>query len=98
MLDTKTCEQIKEKLRAVYKDCEPSMTTIIYWFNGFKRSQIYVFDEGRPDSSIEVTTDDSVNKIHNIVLADSRVKIREITDITKIGHEKAIGEIGRKFL
>lgn len=46
-LDGKTCEEIKVKLHAVYKDHAPSMTTIRYWFNEFKRGQTSVFDEER---------------------------------------------------
>jgi len=51
-----------------------------------------------------------INKIHDIMLADCRVKIREIANIVKIsteriqnvlhetlGIEKAIGEIGAAF-
>src|SRR6476619_744441 len=102
-LDGKTCEEMKVKLHAIYKDHALSMTTIRYWFNEFKRGRTSVFDEERPGRPIEVTTEDMVNKIHDVVLADRRVKIREIADIVsisieriqkystrKIGHEKAI--------
>jgi len=87
----------------------PSMTTIRYWYNEFKRRRTSIFNEERPDRPIEVTTEDMVNKIHDIVLADRRVKIREIANIVKIsteriqnvlrniGHEKAIGEMSAAF-
>ena len=55
-LDGKTCEKFKVKLHAVYMDHAPSMTTIRYWFNEFKRGRTSVFDEERPGRSIEVTT------------------------------------------
>ena len=80
-LDGKTFEEIKVKLHAVYKKLAPSMTTIRYWFNEFKRGRTFVFDEERPGRPIEVTTKDMVKKIHDIVLADLRVKIREVADI-----------------
>lgn len=76
------------KLHAVYKDHAPSMTTIRYWFNEFKRGRTSVFDEERSGRPIEVTTEDMVNKIHDIVLADRRVKIREIADIVHISIER----------
>jgi histone-lysine N-methyltransferase SETMAR len=87
-LDGKTCEEIKVKLHAVYKDHAPSMTTIRYWFNEFKRGRTSVFDEERPGRPIEVSTEDMVNKIHDVVLADRRVKIREIADIVNISIER----------
>ena len=47
-----------------------------------------IFDEERPSRPIEVTMEDMINKIHDIVLADRRVKIREITNIVKISTER----------
>lgn len=44
-LDGKKCEEIKTKLDAVYGDTSPSMTTVRYWFNEFKRGRTSVFDE-----------------------------------------------------
>jgi len=76
-LDGKTYEEIKEKLHAVYKNNVPSITTIRYWYNEFKRGRTSIFDEERPDRPIEVTTEDMVNKIYDIVLAFRRVKVRE---------------------
>jgi len=61
-LNEKMCEEIKEKLLAVYKDNAPSMTTIRYWYNEFKRGRTSIFYEERPDRPIEVTTEDMVNK------------------------------------
>ncbi|XP_063909864.1 histone-lysine N-methyltransferase SETMAR-like [Zophobas morio] len=87
-LDGKTCEEIKIKLQAVYKDQAPSITTIRYWFNEFKRGRTSVLDEERPGRPIKVTTEEMVNKIHDIVLADRQVKIREIAEIPNISTER----------
>lgn len=87
-LDGKTCQEIKEKLEAVYGNLSPSMTTIRYWFNEFKRGRTSVLDEERPGRPIEVTTDEMVDKIHDIVLADRRVKIREIVETVGISFER----------
>lgn len=67
-LDGKTCEYIKLKLDAVYGNPAPSMTTTRYWYNDFKRGQTSGFDEERPGRPVEVTTEDKVYKIHDIVL------------------------------
>jgi hypothetical protein len=40
-----------------------------------------VQNEERPGCSIEVTTDEMIHKIHDIVLADRRMNIREIVEI-----------------
>lgn len=87
-LDGKTCAEISEKLQAVYSDHAPSMTTIRYWFNEFKRGRTSVFDEERPGRPVEVTTDEKINKVHDIVLADRRMKIREIAEMVNISIER----------
>lgn len=46
-----------------------------------------MFYEERPGRPIEVTTSDMVDKIHDIVLADRRVTIREIVEMLNIPYE-----------
>ncbi|XP_018057545.1 PREDICTED: LOW QUALITY PROTEIN: uncharacterized protein LOC108693227 [Atta colombica] len=82
-----------EKIMLDYEGClistrdnAPSMTIIRYWYNEFKRGQTSIFEE-RPGHPIEVTTEDVINKIHDIVLADRR-EIREIANIVKISTER----------
>lgn len=87
-LEGKSCEEIHVRLHAVYREHAPSMTTIRYWFNEFKRGRTSVFDEERPGRPVEVSTEEMTNKIHKIVLEDRRVKIREIADIVKISTER----------
>ena len=72
------------------------MTTIRCWFNQFKRSRRFVFDE-EPGRPIEVTTEDMVKKIHDIVLVDRRVKLREIADIVDISTERIQNILHEKF-
>ena len=67
------CEEIKEKLRAIFKDHATSMTTIRYWFNKCKRARSSVLDEECLGHSIKVATEDIVKKINDIVLEDRRV-------------------------
>ena len=52
-LDGKTCKEIKEKLHAVYKDNAPSIITIRYWYNEFKRGRTSIFDEEHPGHLID---------------------------------------------
>jgi hypothetical protein len=49
--------------------------------------RISVLNEERSGSSIEVTTDEMIHKIHDIVVADRRMNIREIVEIVDISSE-----------
>ncbi|KAK5646212.1 hypothetical protein RI129_004676 [Pyrocoelia pectoralis] len=69
-LDGKTREKIKAKLDAVYGDLSPSMTTLRYWFNKFKRGRTSVFDEERPGRPPDVASDEIVEKVRVMILAD----------------------------
>ena len=82
-LDEKKCEEIEAELHAVYKYHTSSMTTIRYWFNEFKRGWTSIFNKVLPDRLIEVTTEDTVNIICEIMLENRQVEIREIADIVE---------------
>lgn len=87
-LEGNSCDEIKVRMQAVYNDHTPSMTTIRYWYNEFKRGRTSIFDEDRPGRPVEVTTGDMVKKIENIVLSDRRIKLREIVDIVNVSIER----------
>jgi len=83
--------------------------TVKNWFNEFQRGRTSVFDESRPGAPKTATTEDNVTKIHDLVLADRRLKIRKIAEtvgmskdrvghiLHEIGHEKAVGAMGAAF-
>lgn len=56
----------------------PSFSTLKYWTAEFKRGRTSVFDEERPGHTIEVTTPEIIENIHDIVINHWRVKVREI--------------------
>jgi len=66
-LNGKTCEEIKEKLHVVYKDNAPSMTIVRYWYNILSVTEHPFLVKSVPGRPIEVTTEEMVNKIHNIM-------------------------------
>lgn len=69
-LDGKKCSDIKIKLNAVYGIFSPSMSTVRFWFNKFKRGRTSVFDEDRPSRPEEVCTEEMTEKVHDIVIGD----------------------------
>lgn len=84
----KTAKETKQKLDKYYGTSAPANSTVIYWFAEFKRgrkSTETVPSTGRPN---EVTTEEMIGKIHNIILKDRRVKLREIADIVNISYER----------
>lgn len=96
-LDGKTCEQIKVKLDAVYGGLSPSMSTVRYWFNEFKRGRTSVFDEDRPGRPADVVTEEVVQKVKNIMVTDRRTKVRELAEAVGVSYGTAINIIHDKL-
>lgn len=84
----KTIKQTEDKLKKYYGDSAPSHGMVHKWFTEFRCGRITTNDAERPGRPIEVTTEDIVNKIHDIVLADRRVKIRELAEAVHISTER----------
>jgi len=96
-LEGKSRSEIKERLDAVYGDSSPSMATVKNWFNEFQRGRTSVFDEPRPGAPKMATTEDNVTKIHDLVLADRRLKVREIAETVGISKDR-VGHILHEIL
>ena len=62
--------EIAKELDAVYGDLSPSMITVRYWFNEFKRGCTSVFDEEHPGRLADMITAGIVKKVHDMILAD----------------------------
>ncbi|KAJ0182110.1 hypothetical protein K1T71_002832 [Dendrolimus kikuchii] len=61
---------IKIELDSSLRESAPSFTTVKYWVAGFKHPHISCQDEHRSNQSNEVTTPETVKKIHKIILND----------------------------
>jgi len=96
-LEGKSRSEIKELLDAVYGDSSPSMATVKNWFNEFQRGRTSVFDEPRPGAPKTATTEANVTKIHDLVLADRRLKIREIAKTVGMSKDR-VGHILHEIL
>ena len=60
------------------------------WMNEFKRGHTSTCDAPCSGSPIEVATPEIIDKIHDIVLTDRRVKVRELVEATVISHGTVI--------
>lgn len=83
-----TPTQIKDELDSVYGDSAPSFTTVKFWAAEFKRGRKSLGDDdrsGRPKTS---TSDDNIAKVHEMVLDDRRIKVREIAEVMKMSKER----------
>ncbi|KAG5345380.1 SETMR methyltransferase, partial [Acromyrmex charruanus] len=85
-LDGKTCEEIKTKLDAVYGNSSPSMTTVKYWFNEFKRGRSSVFEKRQ---AARHTWLEIVEKVYDMILADRRTKVHEVAEAVGMSYGTA---------
>ncbi|KAG5333494.1 GVQW3 protein, partial [Acromyrmex heyeri] len=58
------------------------------WFREFRDGRNSTTDEVRSGRPSDAVTEDNVKKIHEMVLADRKVKVRELADATKISTER----------
>ena len=65
--------QIKDELDSVYA---PSFTTVNFWATEFKRSRKSFGDDERSGRPKTVTIDENIDKVHEMVLDNRRIKVR----------------------
>ncbi|XP_011148888.2 putative uncharacterized protein FLJ37770 [Harpegnathos saltator] len=79
-----TPKEIKAELDEVHGTSAPVFATVYNWVNEFKRGRTSTKDEHRSGRPVEVTTPEMIDKIHDMVLNDRRIKVREIVEATGI--------------
>ena len=80
--------EIHSKFIKVYGDSSPLFSTIKKWAAEFKRGRTSLEDdpcEGRPKSA---TTPEIIEQVHDMVLDDRRMKVREIAETIGISKER----------
>ena len=80
--------QIKVELDTVYGDNAPSFTTVKFWAAEFKRGRKSLGDDERSGRPKTATADDNIAKVHQMVLDDRRIKVREIAEVMKMSKER----------
>ncbi|EYC30978.1 hypothetical protein Y032_0004g1883 [Ancylostoma ceylanicum] len=101
-LEGKTATEIKSRLDAVLGDSSPSFSTVSFWVLEFRRGRKRSEDESRAGRPKSATTPEIIDKVHDMVLDDRRVKVNEIEEALGISHERVIhilhNELGLKKL
>jgi len=67
-----------------------AFATIYNWVNEFKRGRTSTCDAPRSGRSIEAATPEIIDKIHDIILTDQRVKVHELVEAAGISHGTVI--------
>ena len=64
----------------VYGTSAPVFATVYNWVNEFKRGHTSTRVEHRSGCPVGLTTPEMIDKIHDMVLSDRRIKVREIVE------------------
>ena len=59
------------------------------WFTEFRNGRISTSDAERPGRPKEVTSQEMIDQIHDIILNDRRLKVREISETVNISVGKS---------
>jgi histone-lysine N-methyltransferase SETMAR len=89
-LRKKTITETKAKLDKYYGDSAPSISMVKKWFTEFRCGRTSTADAERPGRPVEVSTPETIEKIHDMVLADRRLKVREIVEAIGISHGSVV--------
>lgn len=73
-------------------EAAPSFSTVAKWTSEFKRGRQSVEDDHRSGRPKTATTPQMIQKVHNIVMEDRRLKLREIAETVGISKE-GVGNI-----
>ncbi|XP_044262805.1 protein GVQW3-like [Tribolium madens] len=75
---------IKDRLDGVYGQSSPSYSVVKEMAKRFRMGQESLEDDARPGRPVEVITEDKVALVEKLVLSDRRLKVKEISEMTKV--------------
>ncbi|GBP32815.1 Histone-lysine N-methyltransferase SETMAR [Eumeta japonica] len=84
----KTITETKEKLDKYYGDSAPSISMVKKWFTEFYCGRTSTSDAEHSGRPKEVITPQIVDKIHEMILDDRRMKVRELAHAVGISTER----------
>ena len=76
--------QVKVEFHGIYWSSSPSFSTISFWISEFKRGRTSINDEPRSGRPKTETTEENVKKVYEMVVADRRIKVRQIAEALMI--------------
>jgi len=82
-----TPNEIHPKFMKVYGDSSPSYSTIKKWAAEFKRGRTSLEDDPCEGCLKSTPPPEIIEQVHDVVLDDRRMKVREIADTTGISKE-----------
>lgn len=84
----KSPQNTKKKLDKHYGESAPSIRTIYKWFQNFRNGYMSTSDAERSGRPVEASTSENIDKIHDMVMDDRRMKVREIASAVDISSER----------
>ena len=88
---------IKAELDKVHGTSAPVFATVDNWVNEFKRGRTSTKDEHCSGRPVEVATSKMIDKIHDIVLSDRRIKVGEVAESTVISQGSVFSILHKKL-
>ena len=65
-------------------NCCPFYEIVKLWVNDFKQGRANIEDTRRPGTPKSTIKPENIDKVHDVVLADRRVEVRELTEAVVI--------------
>lgn len=81
-----TPKEVINELNSTLGESAPSNATVYNWFAEFKRGRTSTSDAERSGRPKDASTKENIAKIHDLVLKDRKLKLREISQIVNISH------------
>ena len=85
-----TTTETKTKLDKYYGDSAPSISMVRKWFTELRCGRTSTIDAERSGRPVEVAIPETIEKNRNMVLADRRLKVREIVEAIGISHGSVV--------
>ncbi|CAG9827712.1 unnamed protein product [Diabrotica balteata] len=84
----KTNMQIKADLDEVYGEVAPSLATVKFWKAEFVRGRRVFLMMSVPGGQMKSPRRKMINNVHDMIMADRRIKPRELIEVLNISYER----------
>jgi hypothetical protein len=77
-------KEILERMVAVYGDSAPSYYKVKFWSKQFKCGRESIEDDPHTGRPVETTSEEMCQKLKSLILADRRMKVSRLAEVTGI--------------